>query len=613
MSQPLRILLVEDAPTDAALVEREIRKAGLDFTSQRVETREAFLAALGEFGPHLILSDYSLPAFDGMSALRLARERAPEIPFIIITGSLNEETAVECMKAGADDYVLKDRLARLEPAIRGALEKRRLRTESARAETERRESEERYRLLVERNLAGVFRSTIEGRVLDCNDALAAIYGYASREEILGQPAHLLYPNPESRATFIERLRRERLVKNLISEGRRKDGSPVWILENASLIPDKKSGEEIIEGTIIDITEQRRAEEERARLAAAVEQSHEIVMMTDLQGTILYVNPAFERITGYSREEAVGQNPRLLKSGLHDKAFYEKLWGTILAGEPWMGRLTNRRKDGSLFVEESVISPVRDASGTIIAFVAAKRDVTQEIELRRKLEQAKNLETVGMIAGGVAHEVRNPLFAISTIVTALERKLANQPEFGEYVMHIQDQTRRLNALMNDLLTLGRPINAEEFLPLDLREVLRQAKEVVSAGGADTRAWLFDLGESPLEVLGLSSKLQQVYANLGQNALSFTPPGGTVTVRARREGNQALVTVTDEGPGIPAELLPRLFQPFQTGRKGGTGLGLAIVRQIVTAHGGTVEAANNDPPPGATFTVRLPLADTSKKPE
>ncbi|MGC8722642.1 MAG: PAS domain S-box protein [Acidobacteriota bacterium] len=610
MSQPLRILLVEDVPTDAALVEREIRKEDLDFVSRRVETREEFLAALEEFEPDLILSDYNLPQFDGLSALRLAGERAPEVPFIIITGSLNEETAVECMKAGADDYILKDRLARLVPAIRGAMEKRRLLAERRQAEVELRESEESYRLLFERNLAGVYRSTTDGRLLDCNDALAAIYGYDSREEALAQPAQVFHPNPESRAAFVERLRRERLLKNLISEGRRKDGSPVWVLENASLIPDRRSGEETIEGTIIDVTEQRRAEEEGARLAAAIEQSHESIVMTDLQGTILYVNPAFEHITGYSPQEAVGQNPRILKSGLHDKAFYERMWSTLLAGQPWRGRFTNRRKDGSLFVEESILSPVRDASGTITAFVAAKRDVTQEIELQRKLEQAKRLETVGMIAGGVAHEVRNPLFAITTIVTALERKLKDKPEFGEYVMHIQEQTRRLNALMNDLLTLGRPINPEEFVPLDLRAVLREAKEVVSAGGADTGACLLDLGQEPLEVMGIAVKLQQLFANLGQNALSFTPPGGVVQVLARREGTQALVTVTDAGPGIPADLLPRLFQPFQTGRKGGTGLGLAIVRQIATAHGGTVEAANNDPPPGATFTVRLPLAEASK---
>ncbi|MGA9752124.1 MAG: PAS domain S-box protein [Acidobacteriota bacterium] len=735
MSQPLRILMVEDVPTDAALVEREIRKAGIDFVSRRVENRETFLAAIEEFDPDFILSDYSLPQFDGMSALRLADERAPEIPFIIITGSLNEETAVECIKAGADDYVLKDRLARLMPAIQGALEKRRLQgerheavvamrtsemryrrlfeaakdgilildaetglvvdvnpfilnilgysaqevlgksiwdlgflrdvvpskaafaellekkyvryedmpleakdgsrrevefvsnvyavgdrqviqcnirdiTERKRAEKALRETQERYRLLVERNLAGVFRSTIEGRVLDCNEAFAAIFGYSSREDLFAHPSQGLYPTPEARDIFVERIRREGAVKNLVSEGRRKDGSPVWILENVSLVREEKTGQEVLEGTAIDITEQRRAEEERGRLAAAIEQSHESIVMTDAQGAIIYVNPAFESITGYSREEAMGQNPRILKSGLHDRAFYEQMWATILSGRAWTGQMNNLRKDGSLFTEQSVISPVRDPSGAITAFVAAKRDVTQEIELQRKLEQAKNLETVGMIAGGVAHEVRNPLFAITTIVTALERKLADQPEFAEYTAHIKDQSKRLNVLMNDLLTLGRPIDPQEFAALDLRDVLSETKALVKAGGMDTTPCLMELDGDPLPILGNSQKLQQAFANLGQNALSFTPRGGLVRVRAWRERNRACVEISDMGPGIPTDLFPVLFAPFQTRRKGGTGLGLAIVRQIVTAHGGTVEAANNQPPPGATFTVRLPLAEVSK---
>ncbi len=608
----IRVLLVEDLPTDAALVERELKKAGMEFVSRRVETRQAFLDAIEEFRPELILSDFSLPLFDGMTALLLARERAPDVPFLIITGSLNEETAVECIKAGADDYILKDRLTRLVPAIRGALEKRRLLAERAQAEAQLRESEARYRLLFERNLAGVYRSTPEGEVLDCNEALAKIYGFASREEMLAQPAQVFYPSPGDRLAFLERLRRQRVLKNLVSQGRRRDGTPIWVLENVSLVFDEKADRELIEGTILDVTEQRRAEEERGRLAAAIEQSHESIMMTDIEGTIIYVNPAFERITGYSREEAVGLNPRIIKSGLHDKAFYEQMWRTILSGQPWRGQMTDRRKDGSLFTEESVISPVRDASRAITAFVAAKRDVTQEIELQRKLEQAKNLETVGMIAGGVAHEVRNPLFAITTIVTALERKLADQPEFGEYTAHIKDQSRRLNVLMNDLLTLGRPIDPQEFTALDLRDVLSETKALVATGGMDTTPCMMELGSAPLPILGISQKLQQAFANLGQNALSFTPRGCLVRVRAWRERDRACVEISDMGPGIPADLFPVLFAPFQTRRKGGTGLGLAIVRQIVTAHGGTVEAANNDPPPGATFTVRLPLAHASNGP-
>ncbi len=357
----------------------------------------------------------------------------------------------------------------------------------------------------------------------------------------------------------------------------------------------------------DITDRKRAEAQRQLLSAAIEQSQEGVVVTDVEGDIQYANRAMERMTGYPREELIGRNPRILKSGLQDAAFYEALWGTILAGRVWRGRLTNRRKDGGLYIEEATISPLRDEEGDTSAFVATKRDVTQEVELSRKLEEAKKLETVGMIAGAVAHEVRNPLFAITTIATALQKNLSDRPEFGEYVKHIQGQTRRLNALMEDLLTLGRPIDSGEFVPLDLKTVLSESRDLVAAGGGDAGALVFEMEDAPLPVFGIAGKLHQVFVNLWQNALSFTPPEGMVHVRAVCDDGAAAVTVTDEGPGIPGDFLPKLFTPFNTMRKGGTGLGLAIVKQVVMAHGGSVEAANNDPAPGATFTVRLPLAE------
>ncbi len=230
---------------------------------------------------------------------------------------------------------------------------------------------------------------------------------------------------------------------------------------------------------------------------------------------------------------------------------------------------------------------------------------------QRLERAKNLEAIGMIAGGVAHEVRNPLFAISTIVTALERKLSHQPEFAEYTAHIAEQTRRLNELMNDLLTLGRPILLEEFRPCPMREVVSQALTRLDGvhPGACIRCTVQAPAE-PLAVSGVRDKLEQVIFNLLHNAFQFSPEEERLEVRIWRAGPLVGFSVTDHGPGVPAEMLPILFQPFASKRKGGTGLGLAIVQKIVNAHGGTVEAANNDPPPGATFTVRLPLAEASK---
>ncbi len=425
-------------------------------------------------------------------------------------------------------------------------------TDRRQAEQAMRESEARYRSLFERNLAGVYRSTPEGQLLDCNDAFARIFGYGSAAEILALPsAENLYPEPDARKAFIERLRSAGSLRNLSSEGRRKDASPVWLLENVALIRDETRGEEILEGTCIDITDQKQAQEKQRLLSTAVEQSHETIMVTDREGRIVYANPAFERITGYGRAEVLGRTPRVLKSGVHGPAFYEEMWRTILAGQVWAGRITNRRKDGKLYEEHTIISPVRDAAGAVTAFVAAKRDVTQEAKLEERLREAKRLETVGMIAGGVAHEVRNPLFAITTIVTALARKLADQPEFSEYVVHIQDQSRRLNLLMEDLLTLGRPIDPAQFERLDLRDVLAETKAVVAAGGVDAGAFVFERGKEPLEVLGIASQDSSRSSRTWARTPSPSPRP------AARFGSARVVRVS--GPSSPAPMTVREFRP------------------------------------------------------
>lgn len=351
---------------------------------------------------------------------------------------------------------------------------------------------------------------------------------------------------------------------------------------------------------------KQAEEQLHLLGTAIEQASEVIVITDRDGAILYANPAFEEISGYSRWEAVGQNPRILKSGCHDEAFYRNLWETILAGNVWSGRLVNKRKDGRLYTEQAVISPVRDASGAIISFVAVKRDITVELELQQKLNAAKDLQTIGMIAGGVAHEVRNPLFAISTVVAALVKRLAGQTEFREYADHIQDQTRRLNELMSDLLTLGRPLKSEQFQSCSLQDIVREAIRLMedTVPAADHRC-VVSSSNGTSAIRAVPEKLTQVIVNLLQNAFAFSPPDATVSVRIEQTAGQVCLRIQDSGSGIPSDLLPAIFEPFQSKRKGGTGLGLAIVRQIVRAHGGTVEAANNDPPPGATFTVSLPL--------
>ncbi len=606
-------------------------------------------------------------------------------------------------------------------------------TEQSRAEQALAQSERRYRLLFQRNLAGVYRSTTDGRLLECNEAFARMFGFDSSDEARRQTAEGFYAAPGEREAFLARLHREGSLTNLESKGKRRDGSPMWMLENVSLMKDEHTGEEILEGTLfditerklaeeklkelsleqqtifdsipamiwykdrhnrfirvnravadfmglppeqiedhsaedifpdfaekyfrddleviesgrpslgiieqartargdlrwvrtdkipyrgpggdilgviafsIDVTEAREAEQERDFLFTAIEQAQEGVVVTSTSGTILYANRAMAELTGYDRSELLGQNPRVLKSGLHDAGFYEDLWKTILAGDVWTNQIVNKRKDGTFYTAHLVISPVRDATGGVTAFVSAQRDVTREVEMEKRLQQARNLETIGRLTTGAAHDVRNPLFAISTIVAALEKKLGPGEDIDEFIVHLKDQSRRLTELMNDLLTLGRPVHPEDFRECLLQNVLQQALELLedTRPGAAARCD----AEPPREdlyVKGAPDKLTQVFVNLLDNAFAFSPPEASVSIRLGRDGDWAALELADRGPGIPEDMLDRLFEPFQSRRKGGTGLGLTIVRQIVTAHGGTVEALNGAPAFGAVFVVRLPLA-------
>lgn len=487
----LRILILEDRGEDEALLLHHLRKGGLEFSSERVATETDFTARLAQHWD-VILADYNLPQFDAPSALRILAERGSDVPLLVVTGSVDEEVAVRMIKEGAADYLLKDRLSRLPEAVRNALEGKRLRDKKRRAERDLRESEGRYRSLFENNLAGVFRSTAGGKMLECNGALARILGFEDPVSLRGASTLQFFRTPEERASLLEKLTARGGLANVQLAVRRRDGSQRWVLANVTLAGPSSEAEPVIEGTLFDISERKRA------------------------------------------EEALG----------------------------------NAQAD---------------------------------------LLKAKALETIGMIASGVAHEVRNPLFAITAVASALESKLKGQVEFGEYVAHIRDQASRLNALMSDLLTLGRPIEAADFRPTDLREIMTESLSYLEQGHAGVwERCRIEVGAEPPVVRGDRGRLVQVFVNLVQNALHFSPPDERVSLTAERAGGAVVCAVRDRGPGLPEDLLPRLFEPFQTRRKGGTGLGLAIVRKIVESHGGTVTAANCRPGPGAAFTVTLPLA-------
>jgi two-component system cell cycle sensor histidine kinase/response regulator CckA len=1040
MTEIVRVLIVEDLSTDAELAEREVSKVLPQSRFLCVETREEFLASIESFRPDMIISDYKLPYFDGMSALKIAQEHVPETPFIILTGSMNEETAVECMKAGAWDYVIKEHTKRLGPAVLAALEQKQLRTEKLRAEEALRQSERRYRLLFKNMQEGLAhcRIIIEGGkpqdfvYLNVNDSfrkmtrledpvgkkvteilpgirdsnpelfelfgrvcqsgipetfetyveplglwlaisvystaedhfMAVTYDITKRKEaehakneqtrllstlINGLPDIVALQRPDhsvifynqagydflgkspseindhkcfsligrdnvckscattkaglsgqietvekyfpERETWLEaralpvlddngnpsmviqilrdvtdRKRSEealrkseerfRLAMEATSDGvwdwdietgevlrsqgffsmlgydseefsgrldewqglvhpddfeptiealneylngkrdiyevefrmSAKSGDFLWILSRGKVVARDRDGKPLrMIGTHADITERKRAEkliiirmtlleyaavhsteellrktldevsemtnsfigfyhfvedvevtlnlqawstrtinefcraegkglhygidkagvwvdcvherkpvihndysalhhrkgtppghapvirelvvpvmrsdrtvailgvgnkpsdytekdaeivsyladvaweiiqrklveEERIRLITAIEQSAETVVMTDATGTILYANPAFEKITGYSREEVVGNKPNILKSGQHNDYFYEHLWKTITAGEVWSGRIINRKKDGSLFEEESTISPVKDDSGKIAYYVAVKRDVTREVSLQAQLLQAQKMEAVGTLAGGIAHDFNNILqVTLGYSELLLQDKEKGDAEYTD-LKKILYAAKNGAELVQSLLTFSRKVEPK-FVQLSINRQITQVEKLLRRTIPRMIEIQLNLDPDVSEINADPTQIEQVLMNLAVNARDAMSDGGTIIIRTHdvtldtdycsfhaeaTPGDYVLLSVSDTGHGMQKEELQHIFEPFYTTKElgRGTGLGLAIIYGIIKQHAGHI-ACYSEVGKGTTFEIYLPAIKT-----
>lgn len=285
-------------------------------------------------------------------------------------------------------------------------------TERKREEEALAASEVRYRRLFESAKDGILILDAEtGMVMDVNPFLVNLLGF-SREQFLGKAIWELGFFKDiiaNQVNFVE-LRMNESIRYEDKPLETVDGRRVEVefVSNVYMVNHTK----VIQCNIRDITAHKRAEESLTRLATAVEQAVEAIIITDAAGAILYVNPGFEKTSGFTREEVIGENPRILKSGKQDAEFYRRMWTSLASGDAWIGHLINKRKDGTLYEEDATISPVRNAAGKIVNFVAVKRDVTREAHLENQLRQAQKMEVVGRLAGGVAHDFNNILMAIS---------------------------------------------------------------------------------------------------------------------------------------------------------------------------------------------------------
>ncbi|MFZ5788618.1 MAG: PAS domain S-box protein [Acidobacteriota bacterium] len=473
------------------------------------------------------------------------------------------------------------------------------------------ESEARFRAAFEAAAVGMVLVAPDGRLLMVNDEFCSMVKRSREELLAGGWQEITHPDDVAASREVVRalLAGERASGRIEKRYLRPGGEAILADVATHLVRDDSGRPLYFITHVADITEERRAEEELRTLGAAVEQAGGPIIITDTDGTIRYVNPAFERVTGYPRAEVIGSNPRILKSGVQDESFYRAMWDTLRRGETWQGRFVNRRKDGSLYDEEASIAPVRDAGGSVVNYVATKRDVTEEELLRAQLAQAQKMEAVGRLAGGIAHDFNNLLQAMLGLAGAWKAAPEADPveapaaarrlaELEELIGRGAQMTRQLLLFSRREQTALRPLEVNEAVLASARLLRRLLRENVVLE--------VEAGPGPLRVLADAGQFDQVLMNLAVNAGDAMPDGGRLTIVTGRSGSSAVIEVRDTGHGIPETIRDRIFEPFFTtkGSARGTGLGLSVVHGIVTRHGGTIEVESK-PGAGTTFRVVVPL--------
>jgi len=626
MPDLVRVLMVEDVADDAALIERELRRAGITGAARRVDSERAYREALETFAPDIILTDHSLPTFGAADALRIALLAAPDTPVIVVTGSLDEETAAEYIKAGAADYVVKHHLERVGPAVLRALDLRRARAQQERAEEARRQGEERFRALIEHGADAVALVAPDETLLFASHSIERLLGFAPAE-LVGHPAfERVHPDdlPRVHAVLRDIVASPGTPAGLELRWRHKDGS--W--RHIDAVAVDRLAEPAVGAVVVnfrDVSERRTAEaalrESEERYRTLVEGVRDIIFALSPEGTIASLNPAFETITGWRREQWVGQPfERLVHP--EDLPLALELLGRVVRGElrP-ASQFRVRTAKGDYRVGEFSATPQLH-EGRLVGILGIGRDVTERVQLEQQLRQAQKMEAVGRLAGGIAHDFNNILTAITGYADLLLEDLAATDPRRQDADEIHKAADRAAGLTRQLLAFSRqqvlqPTVLEvNKLVADLEKMLRRLL------GEDVELST-RLAPTTGRVKADPGQLEQVIMNLAVNARDAMPNGGKLTLETgnvnldeayaadhypARAGPFVMLAVSDTGIGMSEETQAHMFEPFFTTKeKGkGTGLGLATVYGIIKQSGGFIWVYS-EVGHGTTFKLYLPRVE------
>jgi PAS domain S-box-containing protein len=667
MSIPIHILIIEDSEDDTLLVVRELKKNGYNPVFERVETFEAMNETITNREWDLIVADYSMPRFDALKALELKKEKKPDIPFILISGTIGEEIAVEVMKAGADDYIMKDKLARLVPAI-----KRELR--EAEERRNHKQAEDAIQTIVKGTVGttgqdffdNVVKSVCEwlgadyafiGQIVDGNKvkALSAqIDGEIKCDctcdlrdticEYIIKVGYHICPDAGNRLFHKCRHFEEKIIKGYVGAPLRDKGDkPLGILWTASrnkLNLPLRTAEvmDIIAAKASSEIERMRAEEELKKS----EQHHRRLLNslkegvyeceTEIEGVFTWANQAFAEMFGYkSPESVIGTKAKDICVDPEDRIrLLEKLEkdGVYKNFES-----VCKKRNGEQFYTERTSNLIRDKEGKPVLIEGVVRDITERKqmeerirqynedleklveertmriqELERRRMQSEKLAATGRMVARVAHEINNPLAGIKNTFLLIKDAIPKDYKYYKYISMADKEIGRISRIVQQLFDLYRPYQERDIefnVNMTIRETISMLESMCDEGEVSIN---LDIDKEPVMVTMTEDYLRQILFNIIRNSIEASPRGGLVGISVEVDREIMAIMVSDQGSGIPDELSQQIYEPFFSTKgkdsTGGLGLGLSTTKGIVEVMGGSIDFVS-EKDKGTTFTIELPI--------